>query len=233
MSGLADIGVAVTHLPSRAEYLGDTLDSYWLAGFPESPVIIRDERPRLGPKPTFKRALWALRDHQWALVIQDDVLLAKGLRFWLRQIRLADAVHSLYCSAAHDGPDGWREVDLTPTAEQPLPWHNGLGACALLLPSRVAAAYLEHDPQLERTDRIGASVGEFCHRQGVPFLVHSPSLVQHVGERSCLHGFGITDCRRAARFWDDIPLLGDSAELETAVSHSPDRGTLADVPAGR
>lgn len=226
------ISAAVTTAPRETSYLQDTLESLHAAGF-EYPLVIRDGRPLLGAKPTFKRALWSLRAASWVAVFQDDVLVARGLRSWLESQELPRAVHSLYTSSVHDHGDGWQTLDLEPKPWNMLPWHNSLGACVLLLPGEIAVDYLANDPQFVRTDRLGGSIGEYCHLHGVPFITHSPSLVQHIGTTSCRTGVPITDERRAKRFCDDVRSLGGFAELETPVAYSSDHRAPENLPADR
>lgn len=223
-----DIAAAVTTAKRRVNYLPDTLNSLWLAGF-ERPLVVRDGDPRLGPKACFKRALWLCRESEWIAIFQDDVLAARGLRVWLERQELTRGVWSLYCASKHDGADGWAAVDLTPTESQPVPWHSGLGACALLMPADVADAYLESDPQFRKGDQIGGSLGQFCYQQSIPFYVYRPSLIQHVGEESCLHGHPITDERRASRFCADVRDLGGAAELSTPFSYPANHLAIAPV----
>lgn len=211
------ISAAVTTAPRDASYLPDTLQSLAAAGF-DSPLVVCDGQPKLGPKATFRRALWSLRGAEWLAIFQDDIVVARGLRDWLEQHVLGTGVYSLYCSTVHDGKDGWRQVDLVPNAGNTLPWHNSLGACALLLHETVASGFLKDDPQFNRNDRIGAAVGEYCYRNDLPFFVHCPSLVQHIGEVSCRHGAPVTPERRAARFCDDVRSLSGAAGVSPALS---------------
>ena len=214
----------------KVSYLNQTLRSIRAAGFGEIHVYA-DGNPlplmtttrcnnvvwqtnhtavRLGPKPTFKQLLWILAHHDepWIVIFEDDVQVARGLRGWLEENIPQEGVVSLYTSSAHDGDDGWQQVHLTPSPDQPWPWRNCLGACALAMRQETALDYLANDPQQERTDRGGASLGEYCYRNDLPFWVHNPSLVQHVGEVSAFRdSFPFTDQRRAARFCEDVEQL--------------------------
>lgn len=226
------ISTAVTTCPRETDYLPQTLESLREAGF-EYPLVIRDGRPKLGAKPTFKRALWSLRGAEWTLVFQDDIVVARGLKRWLHDMDgcylegPAPGVYSLYCSAPQDGPDGWRRLDLAPKTWDVAPWHRSLGACALLLHESVAVGFLEHDPQPGRADRIGGALGQFCYEQDIPFHVHSPSLVQHIGDVSVRNGVTITADRRAARFCDDVRSIGLPAVVAAPVASACDRGEPA------
>lgn len=182
----------------------------------------------LGPKVNLKAAFDALMrtcDEPWLVVFEDDILVARGLRGWLENNLPGEGVVSLYTSTTHDGNDGWKKIALEPAWDDPQPWRNNLGACALAMPRDVAMKYIMHDPQRERTDRVGSSIGQFCHRYGIPFWVHNPSLVQHVGAISCIRNNSLTPERVAARFCKDVRELeqrndhGGSAVMEKTVPH--------------
>lgn len=224
------ISAAVTTCPREVDYLPQTLESLRAAGF-EYPLVIRDGRPTLGPKATFKRALWSLRGAEWMLIFQDDIMVARGLRSWLEQQHASrwweehtPAVLSLYCSAPQDShDDGWRRLNLEPQTWDAAPWMRSLGACALLLHESIATGFLAHDPQQGRADRIGGALGQFCYEKNVPFYVHSPSLVQHIGDVSVRNGVQITAERRAARFCDDVRSLGLPVVVAASVASARDR----------
>ena len=235
VSGQRTFAVAVTtcRRPEGVSYLGQALRSIRDAGFEvwtvvvDGPELVPRPAPndlaaavepcdfQMGPKLCFKRALSSLLEEavQWLIVFQDDVQVARGLRGWLEgpDNLPDDGVCSLYCSetlGANDaGYDAWWRLNLTPTDERPQPWYGSLGACALMLRPAVAEMFLEEDPQMGRTDRIGAALGEFCYKQGIPFWVHSPSLVEHVGEVSVNGKMPMTPERTAGRFCSDVSQL--------------------------
>lgn len=84
---------------------------------------------------------------------------------------------------------------------------RSLGACAIAMPQDVAKLFLEKDPQFNRNDRLGAALGEFAFREHIPFYVHCPSLVQHVGAVSVTRGMPLSKERQAARFCEDVEEL--------------------------
>ena len=137
------------------------------------------------------------------VVFQDDILVAKGLHDWLEENAPTEGVVSLYTASPHDGADGWRRLDLEPKPNDPYPWHNCLGACAILWNKDAAEKILEQPPPV-RTDRLGGWIGDFCYHNDIPFWVHSPSLVQHIGEESVRAGAPLTTDRQAKRFCEDV-----------------------------
>jgi hypothetical protein len=206
--------------PNGASYLIPTIGSACFAGF--SPCFFYDgddseimnlmphrvyggSDVRLGIVPTYRSALKAMHHSERFVVIQDDVILSKGLREWLESQELPDGVISLY--SPNDGPDGWNEFDLTPTSDNPFPWLNGIGGCAMLFTREIAQSLLDQEPPV-RTDRLGAWIGEFCYNHGVSLWLHNPSLVQHIGEQG--YRGPATDQKQAKRFCEDV------CELEAA-----------------
>lgn len=212
----------------KPDYTSDALVSMWMAGWSDvwmsydGPTFLTEERRGceltvrtmathelpipLGPKVNFKFMLYHLTSYcePWVIVFQDDIRIAKGLSEWLERNLPGEGVVSLYTSTPHDGPDGWNEVCLKPADGDPWPWRNCLGACAIAMPCDIAKRYVENDPQPERTDRIGSSLGQFCHLHDIPFWTHSPSLVQHVGEVSAVRCHTLTPERVALRFCEDV-----------------------------
>jgi hypothetical protein len=140
---------------------------------------------------------------------QDDVLFARGLRSYL-EARLWPAprlgVVSVYSPASQSsrGPDGFHIDDRG--------WDVG-GALALIFPNSAARAFLGHPYVLNHRRRgpaggecfIDAVVGEWCHRTGLPFYIHAPSLAQHIGDTSTLFpGAGNSGPRRAGTFVNQV-----------------------------
>lgn len=214
-----NIQYAVTTCERYHNYLDQTLESLEDAGI-GSPAIVSDgmfQHPqyyddicnpiRMGIKPTFKLALWYLSvSHRadWCVVFQDDIKVSLGLGEWLPE-NLKDGICSLYCSSVHDEPIyGWKQLDMVPNDREQFPWHRSLGACAIAMPKDVAVRFLKNDPQMNRNDRLGAALGEFAFRERIPFHVHCPSLVQHVGAVSVHRGMPITKEREAVRFCTDV-----------------------------
>lgn len=199
----------MTTCPLRQQYLELTLHSLEAAGFP-TPKIISDgpsiEMPRMGPKSTFKRALHAgVRNRMPFVVVQDDVLVSKGLHGYLEHGNIpATGILSLYSSAKRE-PDerGWHRQEFDTSGPTP-PWYLGFGACGYLFKPTVAADYLASDYQMQRNDMIGPSLAEFCCKQGIPYWLHSPSFVQHIGEESVRSGIPVTAERKAGNFLENV-----------------------------
>lgn len=214
------VACAITTAPRRVDYLPKAIESIEESGFLASlissdgrwgaptdlPLIVGE---RLGPLGNFRQALRLLLNSETLadlfLVFQDDIFVTRDLAqhlIWPSDRESIGCI-SLYSSGRQGFGDGWREVDLQPTDVNPVPWHTGcLGACALAMPKHAARRFLRDNPWPERTDKIGATVGEWCYSSGLSFVVHHPSYVQHVGDVSCLHEFGINPDRQAGEFLD-------------------------------
>lgn len=190
--------------PNGEAYLAETVDSIQAAGF--SAILMQaDSDPRIGIVPHYRVSLYEAT--QWSnerfIVFQDDILVAKGLHDWLDAQDLPEGVISLYTPSARSGPDGWQEVDFTPTAQDAHPWLHSVGCCALMFTREIAKQLVELPPPI-RTDRLGAWIGEYCYSTGTPFWVHNPSLVQHVGVQSARGFAPLNETRKAAWFCEDV-----------------------------
>jgi hypothetical protein len=121
---------------------------------------------------------------------QDDIVLCQNLRGYLEE-RLwparAVGVVSVYCAAWQDhfGTVGFHQLDAG--------WHS-CGALAYVFSNAGAKALLTHPLFLQHRTHgpesggasIDSVVGQWCRMSGLPYYVHSPSLVQHVGRTSAL-----------------------------------------------
>lgn len=171
------IACAVTTAPRRVAYLDATLQSLVNAGF-DNPLVVRDGEPRLGIVPTFRKALWLVRDAPLCLVAQDDIALPAGLRLWLMDNLPAErGVFALYLSRERFAPDGWSKL-----AEEGYPIN--VGACAFLFDRSTVNRILDSEP-FQRVDVLGSQLALWCRRNSVPFWLRNPSLVKHVGDVSC------------------------------------------------
>jgi hypothetical protein len=225
-----NIAAAVTTAPRRVSYLAQTLRSLERGGFsqpivaadapdptiePAYPALdggfaaLRIERAerRLGAFRNWRRALRALltsRPEADAFaVFQDDVRVSRHLHEWLEEHLWPDAhrrlgVVSLYTAEPHVRvTDGWHKLSLAS------PSSRAFGALAYVFPYSVAALLLAEEAWGRGDIPIDAAVGEFCRRNHRGYWLHSPSLVQHLGEVSTLSDFGLTPSRRAGRFLQD------------------------------
>ena len=136
------------------------------------------------------------------VLCQDDIVFCEGVRSYLEQILWASPspqVLSIYCAAVHDRNDdvGFRALDEG--------WQT-CGALTLIFPNVVARAllcdsmFLHHrrNGSMSETVGIDSVVGSWCQKSGITYYVHSPSLVQHIGQNSTLWGYLADSPRRSA-----------------------------------
>lgn len=195
--------------PRPVSYLNGTLQSLSDAGIkgvtivadgPDGPKGSRTSEATLGIVPTFRRSLAiGLANHnvEFHAIFQDDIRVSSGLADWLAMKKLRDdSIYSLYSALKMDD-GGWIKF---PCSQ----WAMGFGACGLVVSKRVAKAFLEDRPP-KQTQQLGSVLAQFCFRKGFFIWRHSPSLVQHIGNVSTLHGLPITEDRRAANFVETCP----------------------------
>lgn len=207
---------AVTTAKRPVSYVDSTLASLSHAGF-TNPRIVSDgpynagcsvygSIVSVGIVPTYRRALAVLLSAptNFLIVFQDDITVSNGLYSWLINQNLqGDRIYSLYTSGSHDGADGWNEFDMVSTPENPYPWNKSIGSCGMVFPRKIAEQFISGKPPLH-TNRLGAVIGGFCQKNDIPLMMHSPSLIQHIGEKSTLHGLPITTERKAKRFLESV-----------------------------
>jgi hypothetical protein len=181
------------------------MESLSNSGF--DPLIVQDDDYR-GSWPMLREALRLLLErgaHDALIVFQDDIVVAKGLFAWLEEtLWPADpetiGCVSLYTAGANSREEnGWYTSDDLPNFK---PW----GACGLCFPRRSAELLLANPPNKALMSCSDASVATFCRMNELNFWMHSPSLVQHIGETSSLgigNTRGITEDRCASRFCVD------------------------------
>ncbi len=80
------------------------------------------------------------------------------------------------------------------------PWALTYGALAYLMPIDSARRFIEDSPHPESKNQIDLKMGEWCQNTGLQYWMHSPSLVQHVGEVSAICAAGLTEYRRASDY---------------------------------
>ena len=196
---------AVTTSPRPGvSYLESTLESLHEAGF--EPYVLNDTDFG-GAWPALRRALAKLLEtgSDALAVFQDDVIAAKGLCGWLEtngwpmpveQI----GVMSLYCAGANSMGFGWYTADDLPVFK---PW----GACGFLFPRHAAEKLVANPPCKAMLQGADSHTATFCRMNGLRFLLHSPSLVQHIGAIGSLgigDNRGLTDDRRSSLFCRDV-----------------------------
>jgi hypothetical protein len=179
-------------------------------GNSEVNIVGDNKSPLVGVIPTYRLALGlgvesTFFKYDRFVVFQDDVAVTEGLHDYLDSQTLPSGVLSLYTPTHRHVKDrfGWHKVNLKPTEDNPLPWMDALGGCAILWEREIAKAIIESDPPI-RTDRLGWWISEWCYHNGVDLWTHCPSFVQHVGEESVRGGIGLTPERVAGEFLEKI-----------------------------
>lgn len=187
--------------------------------FSELPKSLRDET--LGAFPNWYLGVTELFLRQPRaeafLICQDDILLSRGLRRYLEH-RLWPSetvgVVSLY------RPSCYPEGDAGTFTDENRGW-SSWGALAYvfsnpgvrqLLADPILLNHRHHGPGggLRNIDSI---VGAWCERQQLPYYVHTPSLVQHIGDTSTIYANAANvGSRMAASFQEEIR-LGDCATI--------------------
>ncbi len=214
--------VGVTTAPRGVPTLSDCLESLRLAGWDDARLFVDGEapipqawahlpqtrrEPRVGAWPNYYLALAELYLRQPQadayLLLQDDALLASGVREYLQGMLWPDkgpAIASLFCSRAyHQSQAGW---------------HRFRGAwvwCALAFAFSAEAArrfladlaVVQHRLSRRRKPLadIDWRIGRWALQHGIPLYYPTPSLVQHIGDVSALWpGVRLFGDRRASQF---------------------------------
>lgn len=197
---------AITTCPREGvSYLEATLDSICNAGF--SVEIVRDEK-MAGSWWVLREALKRLleRPADAYCVFQDDIEIARGCRKWLESQlwplpEEKVGVLSLYTASTCHVRDGWFTADEMPVV-------RAFGACGLVFPRHTAEMVLSHKDRSMLTGSDTTLAG-LCHKHGLAWVNHSPSLCEHRGAVSAISplGPGLTENRTAGRWVDDVALL--------------------------
>lgn len=208
------INSIVTACDREPSYLDCTMKSLKEAGF--KPRVYRDRHDyhilskrnstRLGIVVSFRIALARVVSGACShvCIFQDDIVVAKNLCEWLEENAPTTGVVSLYTSSKFDGHgDGFRKLDLS---KGPAVYDNGIGACAFLMDIMSADTLLQVPPPPENR-QLGKWIARVCRRMDIPFWIHNPSLVQHIGEISSGGAKWESDDRVAARFCEDARML--------------------------
>lgn len=221
--GVRTWAVGVVTAPRAEATLGRSLESLARAGWREGIVFAEPGTPRpvpLGGRLWSERVLpmgawpnWLLALEELTLrfpradaylICQDDVLYAGGLRRYLEEALWPESpvgVVSLH-TASHQDRDaiGFGAADLGWSA-----W----GAQAYVFPNAATRAFLRHPLVRNHRHRgpgqgvhnVDSVVGAWCRASGLPYILHGPSLTQHIGETSALWDRAdATGRRRAASF---------------------------------
>lgn len=215
--------------PNGVSYLTATLDSLALAGW-DDPVIFADSNmildlparasaKHLGSWGNFVRAistLWNERPTADVFVVfQDDLLVASGLRRWLDGQLWPEplpGVMSLYCSKV-TAEEFARGVGWFAMPQDDLP-RKAYGSLGVVMPPAAVRLLVRDPPGSGSKNQTDYWLGRFCRDHGLPYLLHSPSLLRHVGRTSCFERGGE---RPITRDWNDARREGewvpDAADL--------------------
>lgn len=162
------------------------------ARFEHQPITRRDQRLGAFPNWYLGLAELVLREPRVDayLMCQDDVLFSEGLRTYLEESlwpSLEAGVISVYCPShyARDRHPGFHIENRG--------WQSW-GALAYVLPADSARALLGDMRVLEHRlngpadglRNIDSVVGRWCLETGRTYLVHTPSLAQHIGDTSTI-----------------------------------------------
>ena len=252
--------VGVTTAPRREPTLKQTLhslaDAGWdqsrlfaepeteiPAGFEDLPITRRDQLLGAFPNWYLGLAELVMREPRADayLMCQDDVLFSEGLRAYLEESLWPESevgVVSVYCPShyAVGREPGFHAEDRG--------WHSW-GALAYVLPADSARALLcdvrvvEHrlNGPASGLRNIDSVVGRWCREAGRSYIVHVPSLAQHIGETSTIWtGTRNSQRRRADRFMERIDpdvftaSPATSASTEIAEQHTDDRHETSRFP---
>ena len=164
-------------------------DAHW--DFEDGCVLSCNNRQSIGPWPNFLHAMrLALADKPDAagvMVVQDDVIVAKGLRGWLDKnlwpgLAPLCGVVSVYCAGANveRGRPGWWYYDEGDLPSKPY------GACCVILERKIAERLLANPPGHGGRTKTDIRLGKFCKDSGRRYWTHTPSLAQHIGKVSTL-----------------------------------------------
>lgn len=209
--GINTWSVGVTTAPRPLETLERTLESLDVAGWslvhvfaePDSPVSLsvdpsywHQRSQKLGAFSNWYVALTELviRDPfaDAYLLCQDDIVLCRDTRAYLEEtlwLSERPQVVSPYCAEVHDS--GEQNGFFVANAG----WHT-CGALALIFPNAIARSLLCDSLLLHHRrngprhghSNIDSIIGQWCQRSGIAFLMHAPSLVEHIGHHSSLWG---------------------------------------------
>jgi hypothetical protein len=126
--------------------------------------------------------LWGLRETSadFILIVEDDIVLCRGLRSLVEGVAPRDGVLSLIRSERFDGGPG-------PSLWSPFDWLRYQWywlAQALVWPRAIAQAYSESPIFRSRwpgPNQGDTAIGQWCKDTHTPLYLPTPSFVQHVG----------------------------------------------------
>lgn len=184
--------------------LNTTLAMAQIAGCAAS--LVQFDTVNLGAWGNWRACLKRLVDladagkYRFLLVLEDDAVLSSGLAKYLETFSLAhDVIYSLYCANGSPANKIFREWNFGfHEVEAPrFSW----GALAYLMHIDLARKILAAPPFPDRKDGTDHAIGVFCKTNKIPYLVHFPSLVKHIGAISSLEEVGGNNEYRQAKYW--------------------------------
>jgi hypothetical protein len=190
--------ISVLTCDRQVSYLERTRASLRRAGWPVHSTYI--DTARAGCYRGWRSALAHLLHESPAadflLLCEDDIAVTAGCRDLL-DLYPPDphAINSLYCAAPNhdDSVFGWHGVARLPRC--------ALGALAYAMTPDMARRFLADPPLPDWADGTDMAMGKFCQRERLPYMVHSPSLVQHIGTVSSLREPSHDEQSRHAKRW--------------------------------
>ena len=187
--------VAMTTAPRGVPTLRDSVASLERAGFTN--VRIFDDAQRAGAWSNWLHAVRTLLEqHPKAdalLLCQDDIVCCRHLREYLDRT-LWPCRPVAVCSPYSPGP--YRQAEAG--------WHEQrrgwalVGALCWAVPRETAEAVLEDLGNVRAYRHIDARVGRWAGQTKRTVWYHTPSLVQHVGNRNSALGDPLDICLRRA-----------------------------------
>jgi glycosyltransferase involved in cell wall biosynthesis len=216
--------VAVTTAPRRQPRLARTLDTLAAAGWgPDCTTIYAEpgtdtpdgwpvERSpvQLGGWANWLRALrntLATRpDAATIFMLQDDMDLSPDVRQLVEALSLPfDAgMLSPYCPSIYAPADGAPgPFRVIPTTMRGIRWFGMVGACTLMFPRHIAEELVRHPfvSSYNETRWIDGVVGHAVNALSRSTYFHWPSLAQHTGDTSTLHGSAQATGHRQAQLF--------------------------------
>ncbi len=221
--------VGVTTAPRKIPTVNQCLKSMFQAGWKRPRLFIEPDAPSaslpsdfattrrtntMGAFPNWYLGLSELflrEPHADAyLISQDDGFFAKGVKEYLESTLWPSAnigVISLYCpSHEHvEGVIGYREIDRGWGAWGAVAYVFSNPGIRSLLSDSVVLNHRHHGPAAGMRN-IDAVVGSWCQRCQLPYFVHIPTLVQHIGRTSTVKEQGrLKGSRIAVNFDPEFP----------------------------
>lgn len=147
-----------------------------------------------------------LREHKFNPNSIEFCFVASASFMPSAYFKVCDKIRPHFIRLYYEKDDAGEWQWVFPPAEK-FPWALAYGALAYLMPIDSARKFLDDSPHPESKNQIDLKMGEWCQNTGLEYWMHSPSLVQHVGEVSAICEAGLTEHRRAACYVDDLNVV--------------------------